>query len=293
VWEGTAPAKVNLLLRVLARETTGYHQVETVYQSLALADGVRVELSPGRGTRLEVEGVARGALGPEGANLAVVAVERFRAALGDAGKGLPSVLVRLIKRIPHGAGLGGGSSDAAAVLRGLSSLMEEPLAPGELMAIGAGIGSDVPFFLSGASRSLARGRGERLLPLRALPERDVLLAVPPVPIATGWAYETLAARRTGERGSAHGVPRYDPDAATWNGVGARAINDFEEVLFPLRPELGHLKDVLLRAGATLALLSGSGSALFGVFEDRGALDRASAQLEVMDAGVRTIRTRTV
>ncbi len=296
-WTGDAPAKVNLLLRVLERGEDGYHRIETVLHALELADTLRLDFLDGDSDELELEGVAEGALGPPEANLAVRAAEGFRRVLATRGTRLPGIRVHLSKRIPHGAGLGGGSSDAAAVLRGLNTLLEEALPQADLMRLGAGIGSDVPFFVSGAARAVAWGRGERVLELPALPPRDVLLAVPEPPISTDWAYGVLASRRARER-EAPARPRFgyregpgpsDGPSDEWAGVRDEAQNDFEEALFPLRPEFALIKAALLGAGGGPALLCGSGAAVFGVFDDQDALERGAS---AVGGDVRVLRTRT-
>lgn len=307
VWSGEAPAKVNLLLRVLAREASGYHQIETVFQALELADGLRLELRPGEGVGLETTGVGATQLGPDEENLAVRAARALLAEAGGADP--PGVRIRLKKRIPHGAGLGGGSSDAAAVLRGMNVLLGEPLSAEALVRIGGRLGADVPFFLTGASRALAWGRGDRLLPLPPLPSRAVVLAVPAERSSTADAYALLAKRRRASgAGPAPAVVREAP--GSWDDVANQAENDFEETLFPHRPDLASLREALARLGARPALLAGSGSAVFGVFEDEGGgppagpggtsggagpADPASEAVGVIEErfpGVRTIRTRT-
>lgn len=298
-WSGEAPAKVNLRLRVLERESSGYHRLETVLQALALAD--RIELTPRSDDRvvIDVRGVAPGDLGPDDQNLAVRAARLFRATAGSS-RSFPAggVEIRLEKRIPHGAGLGGGSSDAATVLRGLNELAGEPLSRARLMELGGELGSDVPFFVSGASRALGLGRGERVVPLPALPARDVLLVVPREPIATGWAYDALDEYRGG--GHPASAERTGEDIACeaagtdWRAVGAAAINDFEEALHPRRPQLRHIKELLLAEGAVPALLTGSGSAVFGVFESEDALARAERRItDERSPGLRALRTRTL
>jgi 4-diphosphocytidyl-2-C-methyl-D-erythritol kinase len=215
--------------------------------------------------------------------------------------------------------LGGGSSNAATVLLGANDLTGDPLSREELLRIGGELGSDVPFFLTGVARAIGAGRGEILTPLPPLPQREVLLLVPEDRIATAWAYGVLSEvrKRSGWRSisapvttspitpspvPAEPVPAEpvpgEPDLARpeggvgsdWESVAVRALNDFEPVLFPLRPELERWKDLLLRNGASLALLSGSGSVIFGVFTNRRELE--SAALEAEESEVRALRTRT-
>jgi 4-diphosphocytidyl-2-C-methyl-D-erythritol kinase len=269
--------------------------VETVLQTLELADDL--ELSPRSDARvaLEVTGVAQGALGPDADNLAVRAAEAFGNAMARGGQPRLGVTIRLHKRIPHGAGLGGGSSDAAAVLRGMNELVGGALALSDLLTLAAGLGSDVPFFVLDRPRALAWGRGEKTLVLPALPAKAVLVAVPADPVATGWAYGVLDVHRRSsvaggdQRGSGDGAA----GSAGWTAVAARARNDFEDALFSVRPELGQVKTILREEGARPALLSGSGSALFGVFEDERQIEGAEAALLAAGLpGLTTFRTRT-
>jgi len=306
-WRGTAPAKVNLRLRVMAREETGYHQLETVFQTLDLGDDVDLELRSDNRIVLELSGVGEGELGPEGKNLAVRAARAFLEAATESTGRIPGVGIGLTKRVPHGAGLGGGSSDAAAVLRGLNELHGEPLDTDRLLRVGGGLGADVPFFLVGASRALAWGRGDRLMPLPPLPPRSVVLVVPQGGMATPEAYRLLAEHR--ERTGSGAAPpvvhdlmgpgrppsREDgpaPDASGWERTAREAVNDFEPALFPHRPELATLRDALQGRGAAPALLAGSGSAVFGVFESEEEARGAAREIERRSPEAQVILTRT-
>lgn len=217
-----AQAKINLFLRVLAREASGYHQIETLFQRLALGDEVVVRTDV-RGRTLDCGGDAcpPGGLGPPEQNLA------WRAALAFAeAAGWPEgFAIEIDKRIPVGGGLGGGSADAAAVLRALNTLAPEPLADDRLLALALGLGADVPFLVGEATLALGWGRGERLLALPALPTRRVLLLQPPVGVATADAYRWLSEDR-----DAH-VPRArvltPAQLGSWTDVSSLAENDFE------------------------------------------------------------------
>lgn len=302
-----APAKVNLWLRVLDRDpATGFHDLETLFQAVALTDRVEVEgagdeasggqAAAGPGSvRLTVDGAD---LGPPERNLVARAARAF---LDRAGLEV-GLAIRLTKRIPVGAGLGGGSSDAAATLRALNVLFREPLPGPVLHELAAGLGSDVPFFLCGSPTALGWGRGDRLQPLRPLPEAQVLLVLPPVHVDTGEAYRALAERRAGagrttggrSRGRSEsdraGVPDDGgPDrpaaetgvaAIDWDTVVAEAVNDFETVVPGVHPPVARALETVRATEARTALLSGSGAAVFALYADeptrraaRGALER--------------------
>lgn len=294
-WVGDAPAKVNLFLRILAREETGFHQLETVYQTLEMADRVELDAAPGtRGVYLELEGVSPDALGPAEDNLVVRAARSFLDSLDTRSGPRPAGLrIRLTKRIPHGAGLGGGSSDAATVLVGLNRMMGSPLSRGHLAEMGARLGSDVPFFLSGSALALAWGRGDRLLALDPLPGRPVLLALPAEGMATVAAYKVLAEHRTEIRAQSPGGLVLDPARLrSWDALSSLASNDFETALDRVRPELRPIWEAMRSAGARPSLLSGSGSAVFGVFSDQGGLESARSVLEEAMPDLRLMETRT-
>lgn len=277
-----APAKVNLLLRVLGRREDGYHEIETLFQGIDVTDHLEVSLEPGGGPDVTLDVVGPD-LGPADQNLAWRAA---RAAL-DAAGAAARVRIRLVKRVPAGAGLGGGSSDAAAVLRAVNALLGSPLDAMRLRALGAALGSDVPFFLGPSPLAVGRGRGEALQPLTPLPSAPVVLVLPLVHVATGEAYAALAEGRHAS-GVAGAAPRAVPGGgaggtsvappASWTAVEAVARNDFEEVIPALHPEVAASLDALRGAGAPLALLSGSGAACFGVFHDDAIAERAAAGL---------------
>ncbi len=266
-----APAKVNLFLRVLGRRADGYHELETVFQAVALGDRLVLTLTPS-GIDLVVDGPDLGA--PE-RNLAVRAARAFF----DASDQPVGVRIELTKRIPAGAGLGGGSSDAAAVLRGLSALVPGGPGPEALERIGAALGSDVPFFLGASPLAIGRGRGELLESLEPLEERAAVLVLPPVHVATGVAYTALDEQRDTGIGPAD-TERRLPGAAPsgWEDVAARAHNDFETVV-PMRyPEVSRALAALSATGGRPTLLSGSGAACFSLFSEPEAAQRAAEDL---------------
>jgi 4-diphosphocytidyl-2-C-methyl-D-erythritol kinase len=262
-----APAKVNLALHVLGRRPDGYHEIDTLFQAIDLYDEVEVELA-GEGITVDVEGAD---LGPMEQNLAYRAAALFLAEIdSDVG-----VTVRLAKRIPHGAGLGGGSSDAAAVLRCLAALLGG-VHPTRLHAMGAELGSDVPFFLGESPLARGTGRGEVLESLTALPAADVVLVSPPLHVATAEAYGALAVSRRGK------VPVEDRTSpiglASWHDLRSVARNDFEPVLAAAHPEIPRALAALRAAGASVAMMTGSGSTCFGVFGDAAAAGSAERAL---------------
>jgi 4-diphosphocytidyl-2-C-methyl-D-erythritol kinase len=261
-----APAKVNLHLRILGRRPDGYHDLETLFQAIDLHDVLDFERG-GAGVRLEVAGED---VGPAADNLVTRAALAFLAA---AGKGSEGVRIRLEKRIPSGAGLGGGSSDAAATLRAMDALFPGAVPPERITAIAAELGSDVPFFLGASPLALGRGRGEMIEPLAALPRAPGIVVMPGTRVPTADAYRALAHSR---EGCAEGGPAGLPVTAGWDRLAQSAVNDFESVV---PAEFPPVADALARIRATspmLALLSGSGAASFALYrsEDEAASARA-------------------
>lgn len=276
-----AHAKANLFLRVLAREDTGYHAIETLFTLLDLADELRAERRP-EGIELVVRGADTG---PTERNLAYRAADLLLEATGRRF----GVRIELEKRIPVQAGLGGGSSDAAAALHAVNALAGTVVPRHEIIQYAARLGSDVPFFASGAAFGLGWGRGERLLRLPAPPGAAVLLVVPPFGESTQDAYAHLAAARQLE--PRRGAVALDLDAfATWGSIGRLGGNDFESVLFGRRPELKAAFERLAETGPFLARLAGSGSALLAVY--RNAAQRDDAALRLGERDYRLIKTAT-
>ena len=287
-----APAKLNLRLRVMQRDETGYHGVETLLLALELSD--RITLVPGgTGIRLEVDGDP--AVPADSANLCWrAAVLLFRTAGIE-----PAVTIRLEKRIPSAAGLGGGSSDASSVLVALNEMLDLPVGEELLPQIAGELGSDVPFGLVGSPLALGWERGRRLLPLRPPTARPVLIAVPPFGVSAGDAYRWLEAdRRAADSDSgstaelAGGLVLPTPESlAKWDVLEPLVCNDLESPVFRRHPELRIIRDGMLEFGASLALLCGSGSCVAGIFDSGEVRDRAALELE-QRAGVRVIRTAT-
>jgi 4-diphosphocytidyl-2-C-methyl-D-erythritol kinase len=258
-----ALAKINLDLRVLHQRRDGYHELRTIFQTISLADKLDVEYTPGR-TRIDI----KSNLTIDGNLIEKAAHHVLRAARRTGRIGFV-----LQKSIPLGAGLGGGSSDAAAVLLALPPLIGKPLPLEKLMELAAALGSDVPFFLLGGA-ALGLGRGTELYPLPDLPARPALLACPEIHSSTAEAYAALG-RKPASESSPESLSSFQQ--LVWTGSGVFK-NDFQEVVFRLHPQLKLIQRKLLQLGAAQARMSGSGSSIFGIFEDRAARDRAAETL---------------
>ena len=289
--EVAAPGKVNLILRVLDRRPDGYHNLWSVMQAVDLADSVVAEEESGTpGIRLSCEGADL----PTGSlNLAYRAAERALARWGQS-RGV-RLLVR--KRLPVAAGLGGGSSDAAATIRALSILFGARWSKEEMADIGQEIGSDVPFFFYEPT-ALVEGRGDRVSQRQLDGEGWLVLVNPGIPIATKWAYDKLTASRAAVWPSPFRPPLLepatsatDPPVVKWEDLISLMENDFGPVMEREFPVLRDLRLLLLDRGAQAAVLAGSGSTVFGVFPSEVA---AKAAVEGLDrrSGWRAWVTRT-
>ncbi len=265
-----SPAKVNLILRILDRRPDGYHNLWSLMQTVALHDHLTVALDPRPGIHLSCDHPAV-PLGP--ANLIYRAAESV---LSKAGRPT-GVTIHLTKRIPMGAGLGGGSSNAAATVVALNRLLQLGWYPQEMASLSQHLGSDVPFFYWAPTGKVS-GRGERVQPLEITGRRVILLVNPGFGVETAWAYRTLAAGRTQAPALPEMLERVDrASSITWEALTPLMGNDFETVVFPQYPVLGSIKARLLEAGAESAFLSGTGATVFGVFTDQEVAGRAQRQ----------------
>ena len=271
-------AKVNLHLQVVGRRPDGYHELRTLFQTVDLADELEVGLAA-EGVTLEVSGAELPG-GP--ANLAYRAAAGFLERWGD-GRG---ARLRLRKRIPVGAGLGGGSSNAATVLRALQRLLGSPAPAPQLWALARELGADVPYFLVGGT-ALGVGRGDELVPLPDLPERRLLLALPPLQILTREVFADLG-ELTGEPLDPRISSLVQQGRFGW-GALAWCANDLEKPVFRRWPELARLHRELLEAGAVAARLSGSGTALWAAFADAAEAGLDPRRLTV-DCRLQPVRT---
>lgn len=251
-------AKVNLTLDVLERRTDGYHDLRSVMQTVSVRDDIEITLDTGEPWSLacEVEGIPQ-----DETNLAWRAARTFFDTLGGEPDGLS---IRITKRIPFGAGLAGGSADAAAVLRALNRHCGYPLSVYALCELGAQIGSDVPFCVL-CGTALAEGRGERLTKLQDLPETFFVICKPDLSLFTPELYkkldQTAIARRPDTTAMLAAIQK-----GSIEEIGQNLCNVFEQVVIPEHLELNYIKSILMSYGAYGAQMTGSGSAVFGIFD---------------------------
>ena len=266
-------AKINLDLRVLHKNPDGFHEMRTVFQTISLADRIDVDYERSRRTEIGLE---------DSAAIPDNLVVRAARAVMDASRATGRVQFRLAKKIPMGGGLGGGSSNAAAVLLALPVLMGRALPMETLVELAAGLGSDVPFFLLGGA-AVGMGRGTEIYPLPDLAEELVLLAASDVHVATGPAYAAL--HRSSNPGEwARSIEHFE--SYVWNlersrsaaAMAASSVNDFETSVFREHPRLARIRARLstLSAGARM---TGSGSVIFALFRTHEERRRAERDLK--------------
>jgi len=263
-------AKINLGLRVLGRRPDGYHEIRTLFQTVTLQD--RLTFEPLEGGRLELVCSAPDVPSDE-SNL----VHRAAAVLRERFGVNSGARIYLEKTIPAGGGLGGGSSDAAVALVGLACLWGLAAGGDELAALGARLGADVPFFLTGGT-ALGAGTGADITPLADAPERHLLVVAPGVKVSTAEAYKALNAAALTKAGGAANLSVSRAESQIWDSHRGGLRNDFEPAVFRLYPEIMRARDALVAAGDGPAALSGSGSSVFGVFGSAGEAERARGAL---------------
>ncbi len=276
-------AKINWRLNVLGKREDGYHEVDTILQTINLRDAITIE-STGDDIRLWCED---GSVPSNEQNLVwrAAATLRERCSINRGAK------IRLAKRIPSEAGLGGGSSDAAVTLIALAHLWQIKISRHDLFEIAGALGSDVPFFLHGGT-ARANGRGNIIEPLADAPKTHLLIVKPNASVATAKAYEALNSRALTTSDAKPILFRSQPSDFSALLDPSTLENDFEPVIFQLEPEIEGAKLALLKSGAQAAMLSGSGSAVFGVFENQDAQERAIQAIE-LEAGWRAFPCKTV
>jgi 4-diphosphocytidyl-2-C-methyl-D-erythritol kinase len=276
----SAPAKINLFLRVVGRRDDGYHELVSLLCPISLAD--RLDF------RFDEPGIAVSCDRPEvpdgPGNLAWRAADRFFRAVGRPGR----VSIAIRKRIPAAAGLGGGSTDAAAVLTALNRRFGAPLSPEALHEIAAGLGADVPFFLR-AVPALATGVGDRLQPVSGIPPRWVILLAFPFAVSTADVFGSLNLPLTNPPKVTKSLTLAD-GLFDGNAMDAHGGNDLETVTAARHPEIPAAKRALLAQGAEIALMSGSGPTVFGLFRDPDVARRAGSVLSE-EAGRRVLSAK--
>ena len=260
-------AKINTGLKILRRRPDGYHEIRTIYQTISLHDRLGISVSKaGKGIAVDCDNPA--IPGGQG-NLVYRACEAWAQACGWRGR----IQVQIAKVIPLGSGLGGASTDAAAAILGLERLTRDRLDFPARQKLAAGLGSDVPLFFLGG-RVLGCGRGEEVYPLSDLPSRACLVVFPGFPVSTAEAYRQAGLRLTEQAGT-----DYSGSFGAWPQFPLMswgpAENDFEQVVFARWPELARWKRQLIRAGAEVASLTGSGSAVYALFSSSRQMARAS------------------
>lgn len=276
-------AKINWMLRILERRPDGYHRLETIFQTISLHDLITCR----RSVRLEIT-CDDPAIPTDESNLAWRAAAMMREEFD-----IDPVRIEIRKAIPSGGGLGGGSSNAAMTLLALDKMFDLGAPTERLVEMAGELGSDVPFFLVGGT-AWGTGRGDVLQVLPPPPSLPLLLLIPDEGMATADAYRRLAEAR--ERGDVRTPRPYGIDRAEWiirgglADLGAHLVNDFEPVIFGAVPRLREMKEALLNSGASFALMSGSGSTVFGAFRDADVRDGAAPHFGV---GVRALACEPV
>jgi 4-diphosphocytidyl-2-C-methyl-D-erythritol kinase len=279
-----AYAKINWSLRVLGKRDDGYHEIDTVMQTISLHDTITVAQTddPTIGVWCD-----DGSIPCDETNL----VWRAAAAVRERYSINRGVKIRLEKRIPSEAGLGGGSSDAAATLIALAQLWDIQPTADDVISIGKSLGSDVPFFFCGGT-ARATGRGEQIVRVGDVPEQHLLVIKPSANIPTAHAYNSLNSRALTSSNAKPILVRsqasHDSDSLDLNALH----NDFEATVFKFEPEIARAKNALLKSGASAAILCGSGSAVFGIFENQDAQERAIQAIE-LETGWRAFPCKTV
>jgi len=278
-----AHAKINLDLRVLGTRADGFHELRTVFQAISLHD--TIACVPREGP-FAIECAAAG-VPLDRSNLIWRAADALWRSLRRSGP-VRDVVVRLDKLIPLQAGLGGGSADAAATLVALARAWRVPVRPAQLTDVAGTLGADVPFFLAGGT-ALGLGRGDEIYPLADLPRHWVVVLVPGFGVSSREAYGWYDAERDLARGALVREPQHVP--GPWPSRAAQMINDLEAAIARHHPEVDQMKAALRRAGALAAAMSGSGSAVFGLFQKRR--DALAAVGSLSGSGWRVLLTESL
>lgn len=277
-----SPAKINLGLKILRKREDGFHDLETLFQMVSLYDDIELESRP---SGIELTGHAPG-IPLDETNLVWRAADLLRQHAGST----QGVRIGLTKRIPAGAGLGGGSGNAALVLMGLNVLWDLKLPREELLRLAARLGSDVPFFLTSPA-AIGRGRGEVLESVQPAEKFYVLLVFPGFPIATAWVYQNLNLKLTKSENNISILHKFLSKSKIAD-LGSNLFNDLEPVVLERHGVIQVIKGALLALGAKGVLLSGSGSTVFGLFDNPEQANSACASYKNRDGGLFLAETIT-
>lgn len=264
-FEIKCPAKINLSLDVVSRRSDGYHNLSMIMQEIGLFDILTFEISDGNEIKLTCNDSS---VPTDDTNLIIRAAKAFF----DKAKISASARIHLCKNIPIGAGLGGGSTDAAGTLTALNTVFDKPLTTEELAVMAKSLGADVPFFLYGGCM-LAEGIGEILTPLPTLTNAHIVLAKPPISVSTAYVYKNLVL----DESIRHPDTKSALTALETGNLDLLAVscgNVLETVTAKKYPEIDEYKKIMLRHGAAYSLMSGSGSSVFGIFADKDSANLA-------------------
>ncbi len=270
-----ANAKINLYLSVLDKRPDGYHNIESVMHSVSLYDTVTLDAADARETSISLT-ITDPALPTDEKNIAFRAAKLFMHSL--PGERRADIRIHIEKNIPVAGGLAGGSTDGAAVLRGLNKLFDEPFNKDELCRLGARIGADVPFCILGGA-AVTLGIGDIMTPVPSLPECTILIVRPHESVSTADAYRLIDALPHDSRTCPQLASIVDPlHNGSLHGVVCGMYNIFESVI-PEHSEVFGIKRLLTRCGALSSMMSGSGPSVFGIFDDSSAVASAMAELK--------------
>lgn len=286
-----AYAKINLYLDVLAKRDDGFHDIKTVMHTVSLSDDISVSVKRTCRPSVRLEIIGHGNLPADSSNLAVRAAELFLSSMLISAE----VNIRLVKRIPVAAGLAGGSSDAAAVLRALNKAFGHPITEKRLLSLAAELGSDVPYCLLGGT-ALCLGRGEKIERLPEKLDLELVIAICDEHVSTPAAYSELDRLYSDFK-----HPKADSSDCFYDAIihsvhtgeliDVSLYNIFENAIFPTYNRAERTKAKMLELGATHALMSGSGPSVFGIFPDRASAERARDHF--IKLGIRAYYAKTV
>jgi 4-diphosphocytidyl-2-C-methyl-D-erythritol kinase len=261
-----SPAKINLRLEILSKRPDNYHEIKTIFHKISIFDKIALQKIPGNEVQLTVDNPS---IPTDNTNLAVKAANLIFS-YADIK---PGIKIAIKKKIPAGAGLGGGSSNAAITLKGLNTLLNLNISEQIIAEFAVKLGADVPFFLTDASTAYATGIGEKIKSIETHNKLWFLVIFPGFTVSTAWAYNSinkynLLTKRTKN----NNITNYSLDI---NTVKSSLYNDFESVVNKRHTEIPKIKEQLIKTGAQGAMLSGSGSSVFGIFPDKTSAENAS------------------